>query len=160
VRETQVVDNWVSTCLSFFLSASTAATYIFVAPTYTATIITLEPCALTAEFQTRVQGPKAQEPIWSKHSLELDPSSRYKKTFFLKVHWVCWKAWGPTWGSNIKNVWLILERIRLTFNGFFFFFFFGQIQVPYFLLGQWGVALHHPPIFFQLFHLFYFCLLS
>jgi hypothetical protein len=31
--------------------ASTAATYIFIAPTYTSTIITLEPCALNAEFQ-------------------------------------------------------------------------------------------------------------
>jgi hypothetical protein len=32
--------------LSYFLSASTAATYIFTAPTCTTTIITLEPCAL------------------------------------------------------------------------------------------------------------------
>jgi hypothetical protein len=30
---------------------STAATYIFTAPTYTTTIITLEPCALNAKFQ-------------------------------------------------------------------------------------------------------------
>ncbi len=34
-----------------FLSASTAATYIFTAPTYTTTIITLELCPLNAEFQ-------------------------------------------------------------------------------------------------------------
>jgi hypothetical protein len=33
------------------MSASTAATYIFTAPTCTTTIITLEPCALNAEFQ-------------------------------------------------------------------------------------------------------------
>ncbi len=39
------VVKWVSSCLSFFLSASTAATYIFTAPR------TLEPCALNAEFQ-------------------------------------------------------------------------------------------------------------
>jgi len=37
--------------LSFFLSASTAATYIFTAPSCTTTTITLEPCALNAEFQ-------------------------------------------------------------------------------------------------------------
>jgi hypothetical protein len=37
--------------LFFFLSASTAATYIFTAPTCTTTIISLEPCALNAEFQ-------------------------------------------------------------------------------------------------------------
>jgi hypothetical protein len=36
--------------LSFFLSTSTAATYIFTAPTCTTTIITLEPCALNTEF--------------------------------------------------------------------------------------------------------------
>jgi hypothetical protein len=40
-----------SSCLSFFLSASPVATYIFTAPTYTITIITLEPCTLNAEFQ-------------------------------------------------------------------------------------------------------------
>ncbi len=34
----------------FFLSASTTATYIFTAPTCTTTIISLEPCALNAEF--------------------------------------------------------------------------------------------------------------
>jgi hypothetical protein len=39
------------TSLSFFLSAFTATTYIFLAPTYTATIITLEPCALNVKFQ-------------------------------------------------------------------------------------------------------------
>jgi hypothetical protein len=35
----------------FFLSASTAATYIFTAPSCTTTIITLEPCTLNAEYQ-------------------------------------------------------------------------------------------------------------
>jgi len=40
----------LSSCLSFFLSAFTAATYIFTAPTCTTAIITLEPCALYAEF--------------------------------------------------------------------------------------------------------------
>ncbi len=34
-----------------FLSGSTAATEIFTAPTYTAAIIPLEPCALNAEIQ-------------------------------------------------------------------------------------------------------------
>jgi len=46
-----LVVNWVSSCLSFFLSASTAPTYIFTALTCTTTIISLEPCALNAEFQ-------------------------------------------------------------------------------------------------------------
>jgi hypothetical protein len=43
-----LVVNCVSSCLSFFLSASTAATYIFTAPYCTTTIIDLEPYA---EFQ-------------------------------------------------------------------------------------------------------------
>jgi hypothetical protein len=36
---------------SFFLSARIAAIYIFTAPACTTIIITLEPCALNAEFQ-------------------------------------------------------------------------------------------------------------
>jgi hypothetical protein len=48
--------SWVSPCLSFILSASTAArpTWIFTAPTAptcTATSISLETCALNAEIQ-------------------------------------------------------------------------------------------------------------
>ncbi len=42
--------KWVSPCLSFFFSASTVAAYIFTAPTCKA-IISLEPCALNADFQ-------------------------------------------------------------------------------------------------------------
>jgi len=44
------VVNWVSSCLSFFLSASTAAAYIFTAPNCTTSIISLERCALNAEY--------------------------------------------------------------------------------------------------------------
>jgi hypothetical protein len=47
-----LVVNWVSSSLSFFLSASTPATYLFTAaPNCTTTIISLEPCALNAEYQ-------------------------------------------------------------------------------------------------------------
>jgi hypothetical protein len=46
-----LVINWVSSCLSFFLSAFTAATYIFTAPNCTTTIISLELCALNGEYQ-------------------------------------------------------------------------------------------------------------
>jgi hypothetical protein len=41
-----LVVNWVSSYLSFFLSASTTATYIFTATNCTTTIISLEPSAL------------------------------------------------------------------------------------------------------------------
>jgi len=46
-----LVENWVSSDLSFFLSASTAATYIFTAHNCTTTIISLKPSALNAEYQ-------------------------------------------------------------------------------------------------------------
>jgi hypothetical protein len=39
-----LVVNWVSSSISFFLSASNVATYIFTALTSTTTIISLEPC--------------------------------------------------------------------------------------------------------------------
>ncbi len=42
--------NWDSSCLSFFLTAFSAATYISTAPTCTTTIIILEPCALNVEL--------------------------------------------------------------------------------------------------------------
>ncbi len=46
-----MVVNWDSSPLSFSLSAFTAFTYIFTAPTCTTTIISLKPCALNADFQ-------------------------------------------------------------------------------------------------------------
>ncbi len=46
-----LVVNCVSSCLTFFLSTSTSATYIFTAPNCTTTIIILEPCALNAEYE-------------------------------------------------------------------------------------------------------------
>jgi len=46
-----LVVNWVSSCLSFFLSSSTAATYIFTVLICKTIIISLEPCALNAESQ-------------------------------------------------------------------------------------------------------------
>jgi hypothetical protein len=46
-----LIVNQVSSYLSFFLSASTAATYRFTTPTCTTTLIILEHCALNAEFQ-------------------------------------------------------------------------------------------------------------
>ncbi len=55
--------------LSFFLSASTATTYIFIAPSCTTTIITLEPCALHAEFQHFI-------PRFNKISLVCKPHSK------------------------------------------------------------------------------------
>jgi hypothetical protein len=64
-----LVVTWVSSCLSFFLSASTAATYIFTALSCTTTIIPLEPCALNAEFQHFI-------PRFHKFSLVCRPHSK------------------------------------------------------------------------------------
>jgi hypothetical protein len=46
-----LVVNWVSPCLSFFMSISTAVTCMFSVPNCTSTIINLELFALNAEFQ-------------------------------------------------------------------------------------------------------------
>jgi hypothetical protein len=56
----------IFTRLSFFLSASTGATYIFTTPTCTATIVTSN-CALAAEFQHFI-------PRFNKTSLTLQTS--------------------------------------------------------------------------------------
>ncbi len=69
-----LVLNSFSSCFDplfpFFLSASTAATNSFTAPTCTTTIITyLEPCALNAEFQHFI-------PRFNKISLLCGPHSK------------------------------------------------------------------------------------
>jgi hypothetical protein len=46
-----LVVNWVSSWLSFFLSSSTAATYIFTGLICKTIIISLEPCALNAKSE-------------------------------------------------------------------------------------------------------------
>jgi len=43
--------NWVSSCVYYFLNASTVATYILITPTYTTTIIIFESCALNVKFK-------------------------------------------------------------------------------------------------------------
>jgi ABC-type lipoprotein release transport system permease subunit len=45
------VKNWISSYLSFFMSASIITTYVFIAPICITTIIIFEPCALNVEFQ-------------------------------------------------------------------------------------------------------------
>ncbi len=56
-----------------------------------------------------------------------------RKTFFPKLQWVCLKAWVQFEGSNIENVWLTCERIKLIF-GLFSFFFFQCFFLFFFLL--------------------------
>ncbi len=74
-----LVVNWVSSCLSFFLSASTAATYIFTAPNGTTTIITLELCALNAEFQHFILRLIKMSLLWKYHSKRFPGDSGWKE---------------------------------------------------------------------------------
>ncbi len=53
----------------FFMSDSTAATYIFTSPTCTATIIPLQPCALNAEFQHFILRFNKISLLYGYHSL-------------------------------------------------------------------------------------------
>jgi len=41
----------------------------------------------------------------------IGPFLTLKKTLFPKVQWVCLKAWGPIWGFDVKNVWLIMRGL-------------------------------------------------
>jgi hypothetical protein len=54
VHTNEIYVNCFHPVFPFFLSASIAATYIFTAPNCTTTIITLEPCALNAEYQSEL----------------------------------------------------------------------------------------------------------
>jgi hypothetical protein len=49
--------------LSFFLSTSAIATYIFTTPTYTTTIIIFQPCALNVSFSISYQD-LIKFPLW------------------------------------------------------------------------------------------------
>jgi hypothetical protein len=60
IKPSILVVNWVSSCLSFLLSASTAATYIFTALTK----MNLEPCALNAEFRHFLRFNKSVFTLW------------------------------------------------------------------------------------------------
>jgi hypothetical protein len=51
IKPSILVIHWVWSCLSFIVSASTAATHIFTVPNCTIIIIGLVPCAVNAEFQ-------------------------------------------------------------------------------------------------------------
>jgi hypothetical protein len=68
------VVNWfhpVFTPSFFFLSASTPATYIFIALTCTATTISLEPCALNAEFHHFIPRFNKISSLYLYHSFEV-----------------------------------------------------------------------------------------
>jgi hypothetical protein len=105
VFPTNLVINWVSSCLSFILSASTAATNIFTAPTCTTTIITLEPCALNAEFQHFILRFNKISLLCGYHWKTIEGESSRPKdnssisTFYIETQ--------PIWvGGSTNNLWL------------------------------------------------------
>jgi hypothetical protein len=63
------------------------------------------------------KGPRTKSPGTTLKQFEpwIEPFFTFKNIKISKVQWVSLKTWGPIWGSNIKNVWLTCERIRLTF---------------------------------------------
>jgi hypothetical protein len=61
------------------------------------------------------------------------------------AQWVCLKVWGPIQGSNIKNVLLTCDKIKLTI-GFFFFFMVFKKKIFFFF-----ILLHTMNIFFSFF---------
>jgi hypothetical protein len=63
------VINWVSLCFSSILSASIVATYNFIAPTCTTTIIILGPYALNVEFE--IKFPHFMDTLRERFSLNL-----------------------------------------------------------------------------------------
>jgi hypothetical protein len=93
-----LVVNWVSSYLSFVLSTSTAATYIFTAPTCRITIVTFKPCALNAYYDlikfhyfvdTTERGDRGwkQAQRWGEDRVTLQVTLFYqqKKVFLKKI---------------------------------------------------------------------------
>jgi hypothetical protein len=63
------------------------------------------------------KGPKTISSVTNLKQIELWRIT-LKKTFFPKVQWVCWKAWGPIQGVQYQTMCLTCGRIRLTFGLF------------------------------------------
>jgi hypothetical protein len=62
------------------------------------------------------QGCKAQKPTDQfEANWTLNWTLFTLKKLFPKVLWMCLKARGSIWGTDIKNVWLTCERIRIRF---------------------------------------------
>ncbi len=106
------------------MSTSIAVTYIFTAPTCTTTIITLEPCALNAEFQHFIPrfnknflplGTSLKEGIggWKEAQRQGEDwmtlrktliSQRKQKYVFDNKLWITWSNWGGgSTGWNPKS---------------------------------------------------------
>jgi len=72
----------------------------------------------------------------------IGPFFTLKETFFSKVQWVCLKSWGSIQLSNIKNVCLTYERIKLIFSLFSFSLFFFMVSSVFWFFYSFLVLLH------------------
>jgi hypothetical protein len=83
------------------------------------------------------KGPGTKSPGTNLKQIEpwIGPFLILKKTLFPNVQWVCLKAWGPIWGSNIKMCDWLYERIRSTLDFFCFFSLlfciFGKLKLHF-----------------------------
>jgi hypothetical protein len=108
-----LVVNW---CLSFFLSASTAATHILTAPNCTTTIISLEPCALNVEYQHFISYSDLLKCLYFQIPLkegiggERRPKDRVKRVYF----------------TDNSNTLKVLTHVHL-YTGVFFYDFHRKI---------------------------------
>jgi hypothetical protein len=148
-----LVVNWVSFCLSFFLSASTATTCIFPAPNCTITIISLEPRALNAKYQhfilsssiscwdfkkclyfvdTTERGDmgwkEAPKTGWRQGYFTDDSSVSVEIFCELFVNWQVFKSW--IWGVHV----LVVIYWRFWTSNFLKFLF-SSISIPFVLIG-------------------------
>ncbi len=141
--------NWVSSCLSFFVSSSTAATYIFIALNCTTAIISPEPCAFNAEYQhfilrfikmsllcgyTTERGDRG--------GVKGGPKTGWRQGYFMDKSILSWRKkalWGMEYQKGVIllpypfaswNISWALDRFFLTWGCRFFLFLKCTIWKP------------------------------
>jgi hypothetical protein len=116
-----LVVNWVWSCLFFFVSASTAATYVFTALTCTTTIISLvlaltcittiislRPCAYSdlIEFHYYVDTTKRGDRRWKQTQRQGENKVTFLITLIFvgfRVYGLTTKGWSP-WSRNLEII--------------------------------------------------------
>ncbi len=143
-------------CLSFFFSASTVATYIFTALIWKATIISLEPCALNANFQHFIPRSNKhfllydilERRVWSERRPK-DREGEFTNNFsiYTYLHAPKYLHWPHV---GVKNTYTHCNRISVSVNFFDVFTLIGDLPAVYTAidtytyktgLDQWWVVL-------------------
>jgi hypothetical protein len=125
-KPSSLVINWVSSFLSFFLGAPTAATYIFTSLTFTPTIISLKPCALNVEFQHFVASCnisdwdliKCPYFCWNNgYGVKAGPKIGWRQRYFMDYSIRC-SIWAQTFFKPKSNHWWRWCKVWLSFRRF------------------------------------------